>query len=118
MGKNFEFGQAGIGSVSFAEPVIENEREESNKLVEVKFAKRDKMCNIEIDSESNLNNWKSQLIIIYEHETEKFEFDYICGVSKLSKNSPPKKYIAITKTKTYTHIKVYSNTKHFALTVK
>ena len=89
---NIEFGQAGIGSVSFAEPVIENEREESNKLVEVKFVKRDKMCNIEIDSESNLNNWKSQLIIIYEHETEKFEFDYICGVSKLSKNSPLKIY--------------------------
>ena len=85
-----EFGQAGVGSVSFAEPLIE--REESNKLVEVKFLKQDKMCNIEMESQSDLENWKSQLIIVYEHETEKFEFDYICGVSKLSKNSSPKIY--------------------------
>ena len=87
---NIEFGQAGVGSVSFAEPLIE--KEESNKLVEVKFLKQDKMCNIEVDSQSNLENWKTQLIIIYEHEKEKFEFDYICGISKISKNSKTKIY--------------------------
>ena len=87
---NIEFGQAGVGSVSFAEPLLE--REESTKLIEVKFVKQDKMCDIEIESESNLDNWKTQLMIIYEHETENFEFDYICGVSKITKNDKAKIY--------------------------
>ena len=87
---NIEFGQAGVGSVSFAEPLLE--REESTKLIEVKYVKQDKMCDIEVESESNLDNWKTQLMIIYEHETENFEFDFICGISKLTKNDRAKIY--------------------------
>lgn len=85
-----EFGQAGVGSCSFAEPLLE--REESTKVIEVKYHDQNKMCNLEIETDSDLNNWKSQLIIVYEHEISKFEFDFICGVTKVTKDDKVKIY--------------------------
>lgn len=85
-----EFGQAGVGSCSFAEPLLE--REESTKLIEIKYKNQDKTCDLEIQTDSNLENWKSQLIIVYEHETSGFEFDFICGVTKITKDDDLKIY--------------------------
>ena len=75
-----EFGQVGIGSASFAEPLIK--REDSGELIKLSYVKLDDFCNMEISTNNNLDNWKSQLIIVYEHVEKKNEFDYICGVTK------------------------------------
>ena len=79
-----EFGDVGIGSVSFVEPLIE--REESSKVIELSYVKRDIRCNMIVNSNSSLDNFKTQLIIIYEHEGEPEEFNFICGVTKVFNN--------------------------------
>lgn len=75
-----EFGQVGIGSVSFAEPLIE--KEESREIVKVSYGNRDDFCDLEIKSESNLDNWKNQLIIVYEDSVHLTEFKYYCSITK------------------------------------
>ena len=84
-----EFGDVGIGSVSFVEPLIE--REESSKVIELSYVERDNRCNMIVNSNSNLDNFKTQLIIIYEHEGEPEDFNFICGVTKVF-NSEKKIY--------------------------
>ena len=84
-----EFGQVGVGSVSFAEPLVK--QEDSGKVIEVSYVNMDDSCNIEIKTDSNLNNWKSQLVIVYEHNETKKEFDYICGLTEIV--TDPKKTI-------------------------
>ena len=76
-----EFGQVDIGSVSFAEPLINNE--ESTKLIELSYVSMDDQCNIAIKTNNNLDNWKTQLVILFEHDKENNEFDYICAVNKV-----------------------------------
>ena len=75
-----EFGQVGIGSVSFAEPLIE--KEESREIVKVSYSNMDDFCDLEIKTESNLNNWKNQLIVVYEHAEKLDEFKYYCSIVK------------------------------------
>lgn len=84
-----EFGDVGIGSVSFAEPLIK--KEESTKVIELSYESRDDRCNMIVNSNSSLDNFKTQLLIIYEHEGEPEEFDFICGVTKVF-NSEKKIY--------------------------
>ena len=108
-----EFGQVGIGSVSFAEPLIE--KEESREIVKVSYGNRDDFCDLEIKSESNLDNWKNQLIIVYEDPVHLTEFKYYCSITKpFSKGE--KKYRVITKIFVRLgHIKDFLNIKHFVL---
>ena len=77
-----EFGQAGIGSVSWSQPYIGEK--ESGKLININFGKIDLSCNIKVYTENNLDNFKNQLNIIYKHKEKLVEFDYICGVDKLA----------------------------------
>ena len=76
-----EFGQHDIDSVSFAEPLINNE--ESTKLIELSYVSMDDQCNIEIKTNNNLDNWKTQLVILFENDKENNAYDYICGVNKV-----------------------------------
>ena len=85
-----EFGQVGIGSISFAEPWIE--REESSEVIEVSYNNLDDYCDLKIESGSNLDNWKNELIVVYEHEKYKKEFKYFCGVTKASSKDEKKIY--------------------------
>ena len=80
---NIEFGQVGIGSVSFAEPLIN--KEESGKMIKIFYRNMSETCDLEIESESNLDNWKNQLIIVYNHIDTSKEFKYICGITEVLK---------------------------------
>lgn len=115
-----EFGDVGIGSVSFVEPLIK--REESSKVIELSYVKRDDRCNMIVNSNSSLDNFKTQLIIIYEHEGEPEEFDFICGITKIFnsekkiycyyENENTKFYKGFFKYKTF---KVTGKTNNFVL---
>ena len=84
-----EFGQVGIGSISFSEPYIE---EQATEDMNVQFGSLNKYdCSLEVTSNSNLDNWKSQLNVIFKHKGKSVEFDYICGVNKIL-NEPKKIY--------------------------
>ena len=85
-----EFGQVGIGSVAFSEPFIEES--ESADIINVRYMNINSRCELEIETDDNLNNWKSQLNIILSHTDKKDEFDYICGVSKLITEDKAKIY--------------------------
>ena len=80
-----EFGQVGIGSISFSEPYIEEE--ESTDTMNIQFLKLSRDCSLEITSNNNLDNWKSQLEIIFKHKEKSSEFNYICGVNKILNDS-------------------------------
>ena len=78
-----EFGQVSVGSISFAEPKMDNE--ETGKIIKVSYNNTDENCNLEIKSDSNLDNWKNQLIIVYNHTNTSDEFKYICGATEILK---------------------------------
>ena len=88
-----EFGQVGIGDIAFSEPYLEEE-EEFPEVINVSYVNMDNSCKLEINTNSNLSNWKSQLNIIFEHsdESKEFEFDYFCGVNKLITENETKIY--------------------------
>ena len=79
-----EFGQVGIGSIAFSEPYIQ---EQSSGTINVKFGSINEYdCSLEVTSTDNLDNWKSQLNLIFKHNGKSVEFDYLCGVNKILNN--------------------------------
>ena len=85
-----EFGQVGIGSIVFSEPFIEES--ESTDIINVRYLNINSQCELEIETDNNLKNWKSQLNILLSHTDKSDEFDYICGVSKLITEDKAKIY--------------------------
>lgn len=75
-----EFGQVGVGNIAFSEPYIEEQS--TPNVIDVDYSNMNTACQLEVKSNSDLNNWKSQLNIIFKHESKDTEFDYICGVNK------------------------------------
>ena len=51
-------------------------------MIDVDYSNMNTACELEVKSNSDLNNWKSQLNIIFKHESKNTEFDYICGITK------------------------------------
>ena len=75
-----EFGQVGVGNIAFSEPYIEEQS--TPNVIDVDYSNMNTACELEVKSNSDLNNWKSQLNIIFKHESKDTEFDYICGITK------------------------------------
>ena len=75
-----EFGQVGVGNIAFSDPYIEEQP--TPNVIDVDFSNMNTGCQLEVKSNSDLNNMKSQLNIIFKHEIKDTEFDYICGITK------------------------------------
>ena len=79
-----EFGQVGIGNIAFSQPYIQ---EQISNSINVQFGSLNQFCFLEIKSTSNLDRWKAQLNVIFKHNGKSAEFDYICGVNKIFKDT-------------------------------
>ena len=83
-----EFGTAGVGSIAFSEPYVDPGS--FYKIINLKFKALHNNCSLELETDANLDLWKSQLNIVYKNND--YTFNYICGVNKLRTENEKKIY--------------------------
>ena len=77
-----EFGQVGVETICFSEPYIKEEVEPS-KEIDIKINSLDGYCNLNISTNSSLDDWKSPLKVIFEDLKGENNFSFLCGVNTL-----------------------------------
>ena len=81
-----EFGQVEVENIAFSEPYIE-EKEEDSKEIDLKLNSISNYCDLNISTNSSLEDWKSPLFIRFVDLAGEKYFNYICGVNTLINES-------------------------------